>query len=401
MPAGEPTAPAAGGIPLVARVVATTNRPKPELLTLRSTITLYRIHVRQFADRTRSWCVLRRYSEFAELHAVLCRAVASPLPPLPPKLVLNTPSELAERYLGLDSYLHSVLSMPNAAAHPRLRSFLGADAVTAPAPSELGAAAAGDVEDDWDHESEPRQSDPALGEDRAADATTADAPRWLLTGAWVADEERSRDTLEPMLRAMGTPWAARRLLRGLAITSTLTHEPGVRLVEVASSRLGEGRPATFELDGVARPLPIGKREGTVRAVELPRAGAVRLHIVLPEGAGCIVDTRRVLPSGREVRCCACACACVCAPPVISQPPWPLRPSPLIPLSRASPSSPTPSAVRRLSPPCCCACSWSAWWSCACAVSRPSDCKGSSSATGTSRRPPSAHRRGPSRSSASR
>ena len=34
---------------LVARVVATTNRPAPEYFTLHATITLYRIHVRCFA----------------------------------------------------------------------------------------------------------------------------------------------------------------------------------------------------------------------------------------------------------------------------------------------------------------------------------------------------------------
>ena len=37
------------GTALVARVVATTNRPAPEYFTLHATITLYRIHVRCFA----------------------------------------------------------------------------------------------------------------------------------------------------------------------------------------------------------------------------------------------------------------------------------------------------------------------------------------------------------------
>ena len=45
-------------------------------------MTLYRIHVRQFADRTRSWCVLRRYSEFDELHYALARAIGDALLPI-------------------------------------------------------------------------------------------------------------------------------------------------------------------------------------------------------------------------------------------------------------------------------------------------------------------------------
>ena len=36
-------------------------------------------------------------------------------------------------------------------------------------------------------------------------------------------------------------------MRGLKIVSTLSHEPGARLVEVASSSLGEGKPSTFEV----------------------------------------------------------------------------------------------------------------------------------------------------------
>ena len=91
---------------------------------------------------------------------------------------------------------------------------------------------------------------------------------WCLGGAWVADEQRSRDSLEPMYKALGTPPPARRLLRGLAITSTLTHDPAKRLVEVSSSRLGAGQPAVFHLDGATRPLWMGRQQGAVRGVEL-------------------------------------------------------------------------------------------------------------------------------------
>ena len=325
-------------VALVARVVATTNQPSTDLLaSLRPTVTLYRIHVRQFGTRQFSWCVLRRYSEFVDLHAAVGKTVPS-LPTLPPKLVLNTADALADRYLDLDAFLRSLLAMPAAAAHPRLRSFLGADGVSAPpntssggdggggsSSSSTGAIAPCDdddqsgapfssssprpsrstlLEDDWEHE--PSTLSPANSYSigySAADHQQQQRmrqPAWLLSGSWVADESRSRDSLEPMLKAMGTPWAARRMVRGLRIISTLAHEPGVRLVEVASSSLGEGKPSTFELDGETRSLWMGRKEGSVRAVELRRTGAVRLEITLPDGKGMVMDTRRVLPSGSEL-----------------------------------------------------------------------------------------------------
>ena len=55
-----------------------------------------------------------------------------------------------------------------------------------------------------------------------------------------------------------------------------------------------------QLDGETRSLWMGRREGSVRAVELRRTGAVRLEITLPDGKGMVMDTRRVLPSGSEV-----------------------------------------------------------------------------------------------------
>ena len=341
---------------LVARVVATTNRPPADSFTLRSTVTLYRIHVRQFADSTRSWCVLRRYSEFVELHEVLLRSIGL-LPTLPPKLVVNTAESLADRYLALDAYVRSLLAMPSVAEHARLRSFLGATwcepsrcltSLSRPgseheraspgeagtmrdvggsgsAPGRLGSEGANgsgivsavgspmaaspsppEVEDDWEIEADALEDDAT---DEATDGASpprsparseGDGGGWLLTGHWVADEERSRDTLEPMMKAMGTPWAARRMLRGVVITSMLKHEAGVRLSELASSSLGVGKPAVFDLDGVARPLWIGRREGRVRAIELRGTGAVRLEFTLPDGKGTIRDTRRVLGGGDEL-----------------------------------------------------------------------------------------------------
>ena len=290
---------------LVARVVASQNRQTTDLLAVRPTVTVYRIHVREFADSTRSWCVLRRYSEFRRLRASIARSVRAELPELPalpPKLVMHNSDVLAGRYIALDAFLRSLLSLPAAAAHPRLRSFLGADealmlaersasfastassilaersasfASTASsmlaersasfASSTASPAADSIVEDDWEHESEADEGGPSSERSLPSEL-------WCLGGAWVADEQRSRDSLEPMYKALGTPPPARRLLRGLAITSTLTHDPAKRLVEVSSSRLGAGQPAVFHLDGATRPLWMGRQQGAVRGVELPRTG---------------------------------------------------------------------------------------------------------------------------------
>ena len=289
-------------VALVARVVATTNRPAQELFAVRPTVTLYRIHVRQFASGARSWCVLRRYSEFVDLAAALSRTVGT-MPALPPKLVVNTPEGLANRYLELDAFLRSLLSMPLAAGHARLRSFLGADAAWSPVLGDVDPGAI--VEDDWDHEAEAGEGGDVTplptSAGRASGSGIAEVgPVWLLSGSWTADEARCRDSIEPLLRAMGTPQSVRKALRGDRVVSRITHSPGVKLVEVTLSALGEGRPTTYELDGRRHPMWMGTREAVVRAVELRRTGAVRVEYTLPDAMGSIYDTRRVINGGEEM-----------------------------------------------------------------------------------------------------
>ena len=300
-----------GSVALIARVVATTNRPAVELFAVRPTVTLYRIHVRQFASSTRSWCVLRRYSEFVDLSNALARTVGT-LPVLPPKLVINTPEALSERYLELDGFLRSLLTLPLAAGHAHVRSFLGADAAWAPIAGAVGGIdGAGIVEDDWEHEAEAGAGGdvgPLPSSSAGASASTSmgaalsssPEPCWLLSGSWVADEARCRDGIEPLLRAMNTPQAVRRMLHGDRVVSRITHTPGVKLVEVTLSALGEGKPATYDLDGQPRPMWMGAKEAAVRAVELRRTGAVRLEYTLPEAKGQIFDTRRVISGGEEM-----------------------------------------------------------------------------------------------------
>jgi hypothetical protein len=244
---------------LVARVVATTNRQEKSLLAFRPTYTLYRIHVRHFGDRHRSWCVLRRYSEFVELRASLGASVGV-LPELPPKLVLNSTDELAERYHGLDGFLRALLSLPLAAAHTSVRSFLGAAEAGGTSGTSGTTGVSGfttmcdstTIEDDWEHA-------PELGTDPDTSAGVDDEPCWLLSGSWIADEERSRDGLDPMLRAMGTPWPVRRMLRGLTIISSLVHVPGERLEEARCRRCTHAPPPPATRAAAAVHAPVRAR----------------------------------------------------------------------------------------------------------------------------------------------
>ena len=72
--------------------------------------------------------IFGRFSEFAELHLRLSKAIdESVLPPLPPKLLLNDDADIAERYLELDAYLRRLLASPATGKHGKLLDFLGAE----------------------------------------------------------------------------------------------------------------------------------------------------------------------------------------------------------------------------------------------------------------------------------
>ena len=246
-----------------ARIVSTRNVACEELF--RSQITLYEVRVQH---NELAHVVRRRYSEFRQLHDALAREFGPSYANLiagllPPKLVIgNADAELiAERMTALDAYLSAVLAVPALSRSARVGAFLAL-------PADL-----------------PRASV---------------AGGWLLTGSWTPDEARSRDTLEPLLQAMGTPWAIRRMLAGVKIVTTYEHAAGGSLSERAVSTVGEGAPNTILLDGVAHPSKIGGRDATVRAVERPEAGVVRIETTLPGGAGHVVDERRVLGGGGEL-----------------------------------------------------------------------------------------------------
>lgn len=76
----------------------------------------------------KEWELLRRYAEFHELDAQLAKAFdPATLPALPPKLIINEDSAIAERFLELDVYLRGLLANDAICRHVRLQDFLGVE----------------------------------------------------------------------------------------------------------------------------------------------------------------------------------------------------------------------------------------------------------------------------------
>eukprot|EP00935_MAST-01C_sp_MAST-1C-sp1_P001277 g1277.t1 len=89
-------------------------------------------------------------------------------------------------------------------------------------------------------------------------------PQWLFTGQWVADEKRCNTTLEPMMEALGVPWAARKFVNRVVRVQDIEHS-ALRLTVTDRSEMGV-KTSSFTLDGQERQVPIGaaataKQEG--------------------------------------------------------------------------------------------------------------------------------------------
>ena len=109
---------------LTIQIVSTVNRLSDEpWLPVQGIVTLFRIQVK--AD-DQTWEVQRRYSDFNELNQRLAKAFGeAAMPELPPKLLLNSDDDIAERYLELDAYLRRLLQITSIARNYRLLEFLG------------------------------------------------------------------------------------------------------------------------------------------------------------------------------------------------------------------------------------------------------------------------------------
>jgi hypothetical protein len=114
---------------LTVQIVSTINKLSDEpWLPVQGIVTLFRIQVKATdpAAEDRTWEVHRRYSDFNELNQRLAKAFGeAALPELPPKLLLNSDVDIAERYLELDAYLRKLLQTTDIARNYRLLEFFG------------------------------------------------------------------------------------------------------------------------------------------------------------------------------------------------------------------------------------------------------------------------------------
>jgi len=143
------------------------------------------------------------------------------------------------------------------------------------------------------------------------------------TGRWVLEKAKS-DTLDGMLTLMGVPWFARKIANSIEITAVLKHDvTGGVLVTEDHSSMGI-QPNTYPLDGKTRPVTAKDgKTSMVTATVVPLPGpvdpkrgctatdcdpilqgafsAMRLHTVLPDGAGETTDTRVMAEGGRVMK----------------------------------------------------------------------------------------------------
>ena len=77
---------------------------------------------------------------------------------------------------------------------------------------------------------------------------------YLLTGQYQADNVRSGTTLEPLTRALGVPWAARKVLNKIAPRQNITHSTDPARLCIETIVAGSTSTKTYILDGIEREM---------------------------------------------------------------------------------------------------------------------------------------------------
>ena len=147
------------------------------------------------------------------------------------------------------------------------------------------------------------------------------------SGVWTVDKSRS-GTLEEILKVMGVPWLAIRLVLSLDVTTEITHDPATgQLLTLDRTSLGvlstnelrtdgvevarkgkDGRLAlltstiTAELPAgfVGRPLPL-LAGAAAPAASAPALSYLRITTVLPDGEGVSDNVWEMRGGGREMQ----------------------------------------------------------------------------------------------------
>jgi hypothetical protein len=133
-------------------------------------------------------------------------------------------------------------------------------------------------------------------------APDTDNTLFWLTGTWEADEVRSATTLEPMMEALGVPWAARKLVNRMRFVNHFDHSSTEFVVsDLSTMRV---KTVTYVLDGAVREMTNSKGEvSLVKAFEDLDSNSVTIETVLPDQRGKLHDTRSIVPgtNGHELR----------------------------------------------------------------------------------------------------
>ena len=126
---------------------------------------------------------------------------------------------------------------------------------------------------------------------------------WFLSGEWTPDDARSRTTLEPLMKALGVPWAARKIVGRMKFMCELKHTSKV-LTVTDTSTMGI-KTQSFMLDGVTRDVTNDKGQSVeTRAWETMDEGSdkgsvsIETQIPLRDGTmGVMLDKRWMEDSG--------------------------------------------------------------------------------------------------------
>ena len=115
-------------------------------------------------------------------------------------------------------------------------------------------------------------------------AASKNLPRYIdMTGNWTVDYTLSKTTIEPMTKALGVPWIARKALNALTFTTVIKHTPDHfdRFDKLKGNRVGKEQPA-YKLDG--KPCKVEDENGfvDVRCWSDPAEAKVTVETTIPE-----------------------------------------------------------------------------------------------------------------------
>jgi hypothetical protein len=115
------------------------------------------------------------------------------------------------------------------------------------------------------------------------------------------DEARSRTTLEPMMKALGVPWAARKIVNRMKFICEMRHS-STGLIVIDKTTMGE-KTQSYNMDGKGHVKRDDKGgEVTVRCIpNADQQGSVTLETDLPNGLGTMIDRRWVEEGGAVLR----------------------------------------------------------------------------------------------------